>query len=129
MNLKVSFPEGLKVNAEYNGFVHKTDQPVAGGGDGSAPSPFDMFLASIGTCAGIYILGFCKQRGIDASEVEIHQSMEFDPIKRMISKINLEIRVPDSFPEKYKAALINSANLCAVKKHLENPPEFHVYTN
>ena len=98
-------------------------------GEGAAPAPFDLFLASIGTCAGIYVLGFCQQRGIDAAGIELVQSMEFDPVKRMISKINLEIKLPDSFPEKYKNAVMQTAGLCAVKKHLENPPEFNVYTS
>ncbi len=129
MDMRIYFPGGLKVNADYNGFIHKTDQPVMGGGEGSAPAPFDFFLSSIGTCAGIYVLGFCQQRNIDAKDIEIIQSMEFDPIKRMISKINMEIKVPESFPEKYRVALISSANLCAVKKHLESPPEFNVFTS
>lgn len=128
MELRVNFPGGSKVNAEYNGFTHQTDQPVRSGGEGTAPPPFDLFLASLGTCAGIYVLGFCTQRGIETEGVEIVQTMEFDPVKRMISKINMNIKLPDSFPEKYRSAVVNSANLCAVKKHLQDPPEFNIYT-
>ncbi len=129
MDMRIYFPGGQKVNADYNGFTNKTDQPTMGGGDGSAPSPFDLFLSSIGTCAGIYVLGFCQQRKIDAKDIEIIQSLEFDPVKRMIAKVNMDIRVPEGFPEKYRDALIKSANLCAVKKHLESPPEFNVFTS
>ena len=129
MNMRVYFPGGSKVDAEYNGFIHKTDQSIVGGGEGSAPEPFNIFLASLGTCAGIYVLSFCKQRGIDTKGIEIIQSMEFDPIKRMISKINMEIKLPKDFPEKYRTAVINSANLCAVKKHLHDPPEFNIFTS
>jgi ribosomal protein S12 methylthiotransferase accessory factor len=129
MNMRVYFPGGKKVDAEYNGFVIKTDQSKVGGGEGTAPEPFSLFMASLGTCAGIYVLGFCNQRGIATRGIEIIQSMEFDPIKRMIAKINMEIKLPEDFPEKYRAAVINSANLCAVKKHLQDPPEFNIFTS
>lgn len=129
MEMKVYFPEGKKVYAEYNGFTHKTDQPTYAGGDGSAPSPFEMFLASLATCAGIYVLGFCQQRGIDTKGIELIQSVEVNPQTRMIGKLNLEIKLPEGFPEKYRAAVIQSAGLCAVKKHMETPPEFNIFTS
>ena len=126
--MKITFPGGKKVNAEYNGFTHKTDQAIVSGGEGSAPEPFALFLSSIGTCAGIYVLRFCQQRGIDTNGLEIIQSMNFNPLSGMIDKIKLNIILPDDFPDKYKKAVINSANLCAVKKHLENPPRFEIAT-
>ncbi len=122
--LIVTLEEGKKVNAHYNGHIIKTDQPVRGGGEGSAPAPFDLFLASIGTCAGIYIKSFCEQRGISTHNIRIIQKMEYDPNARLFGKIHLEIEVPDDFPEKYKKALISSAELCAVKKHIDTAPEF-----
>jgi len=127
--MRIFFPGGKKVYADYNGFTHQTDQPAMAGGEGTAPTPFDLFLASLGNCAGIYVLGFCQQRGIDPEGIELIQSMEFNPATRLISKINLEIKLPDSFPEKYKKAVAQTASLCAVKRHLENPPEFNVVTN
>lgn len=128
MEMEIYFEENKKVNAKINGNVIKTDQPVKEGGDGSAPEPFNLFLASIGTCAGIYVKRFCDQRGIDSSEVKIIQKMNFNQTKRLIDKIDLEIQLPADFPEKYKKAVINSANLCAVKKHIQESPEFDVYT-
>ncbi len=128
MDMKITFPSGKKVNAEFDGFTHKTDQSPISGGEGSAPEPFSLFLSSIGTCAGIYVLGFCQQRGIDTNGMEIVQSMNFNPFSGLIDKINLNIILPEGFPEKYKKAVINSANLCAVKKHLENPPQFNITT-
>ncbi len=128
MDMKITFPGGKKVNAEYNRFTHKTDQAVTSGGEGSAPEPFSLFLSSIGTCAGIYVLGFCQQRGIDTKGMEIIQSMNFNPSSGMIDKIELKIVLPLGFPDKYKKAVINSANLCAVKKHIERPPEFSITT-
>lgn len=124
--MEIFFDGGKKVNARYNGNVIKTDQPLEGGGEGSAPAPFDLFLASIGTCAGIYVKGFCDQRGIPADNIKIIQTMEYNPETRLIGKINLEIKLPADFPEKYKDAVINVANLCAVKKHLKNPPVIEV---
>lgn len=126
MKMEVFFEDGKKVNARYNGIVIKTDQPLEAGGEGSAPAPFDLFLASIGTCAGIYVKSFCMQRGIPADDIRIIQSMDYDFEKGLIGKINLNIELPDTFPVKYKDAVINVANLCAVKKHLLNPPEIEV---
>ena len=128
MEMEIYFDGNKKVNAKLNGSVIKTDQPAQGGGDGTAPAPFDLFLASLGTCAGIYIKGFCDQRGISSDNIKIIQKMNFNPATRLIDKIDLEIQVPEDFPEKYKDAVINSANLCAVKRHLQQAPEFDVYT-
>jgi len=122
MEMKINFPGGARVNAEFGPHTIITDQ------DGSAPSPFATFLASLGTCAGIYVLGFCKQRGLPSEGVEILQRIRQNPLTGMIDKIDLEIQVPPSFPERYHSALVRSASLCAVKKHMENPPEFDVYT-
>ena len=126
--MTINFDGNKKVNAELNGHIIKTDQSIQGGGEGSAPSPFDLFLASIGTCAGIYVKGFCEQRGISTEGIKITQHLNYDPVKKLIDKINLEINVPKDFPEKYKDAVINAANLCTVKRHLQNPPEFEVLT-
>ena len=124
----VDFPGGARVDAHYGGYTIVTDQPAYGGGEGSAPTPFSLFLASLGTCAGIYVLGFCKQRGLPTQGIRIVQRMESDPATRMISRVELEIQVPPDFPEKYKDALIRSAEQCAVKKHLESPPQMSVTT-
>jgi len=128
MEMQIYFDGKKKVNAKLNGNVIKTDQPAQGGGDGSAPAPFDLFLASIGTCAGIYVKGFCDQRGINSDQIKIIQKMNFNPATRLIDKIDLEIQLPDDFPEKYKDAVIKSADQCAVKRHLQEAPEFEVYT-
>lgn len=127
MSIKITFPGNKKVDALINGYTIHTDQRISDGGDGTAPAPFELFLASIGTCAGIYVLGFCESRGISTEGIEIEQRPIYDPILRRITKIELEIKVPEGFPERYKDALINVANLCAVKKALENPPTFDTY--
>jgi ribosomal protein S12 methylthiotransferase accessory factor len=126
--MRVYFPGGKKVYAEYKGFTHQTDQPVKAGGDASSPAPFDLFLASLGTCAGIYVAGFCEKRGIDPKDIEILQTTRFNPDTKMIDKIDLEIKLPEDFPEKYSKAVVKAAMGCAVKKHIEKPPEFNVFS-
>jgi putative redox protein len=128
MDMIISFPGGVRVNAEFGGYTVQTDQPPQGGGEGSAPTPFALFLSSIGTCAGIYVLGFCKQRGLSTEGVRIVQQAERDPKTGLVGTIRLNIEVPPSFPEKYYDALIRAADQCAVKKHLEHPPQFDVKT-
>ena len=128
MDMTVTFPGGARVDAAFGSHIIRTDQPAHGGGDGSAPAPFSLFLASIGTCAGIYVLGFCRQRGLPTDGIQLVQRMEPDPRTGMIGKISLDIQVPPEFPEKYRDALVRAANQCAVKKHLETPPAFEVKT-
>jgi ribosomal protein S12 methylthiotransferase accessory factor len=127
MKMEITLDGKKRINALYNGYVIKTDQPEEDGGDASAPAPFDLFLASIGTCAGIYVKVFCDKRNIPTDNIKILQSMEFNQETRLISNIKLEIKLPIDFPEKYKDAVINVANLCAVKKHLKTPPEIGVF--
>ncbi len=129
MSIKIVLSGNKRVDAIMpSGFIIRTDQPVKEGGDGTAPAPFELFLASIGTCAGIYIVGFCESRNIPYEGIEIEQKLIYDPIQKKISKIVLEIVVPRDFPEKYHGALLNAVNLCAVKKTIENKPEFETYT-
>ncbi len=128
MEMEIKFPGGARVQAAMDGFVVETDQPVQGGGDGSAPTPFSLFLASIGTCAGIYVLSFCKQRNLPTEGLSLRQQVSYDHATHMVSQIDLEIVTPPGFPEQYLPALIKTAGLCAVKKHLENPPKITVTT-
>src|SRR5688572_10320526 len=123
MDIEITFPGGLEVDANLGGMIIPTNQ------DGTAPTPFALFLASIGTCAGIYVLNFCKQRGLPTENIRIVQRMQTNPFTRMVEKVELDIQVPPTFPEKYKAAVIRAADQCAVKKHLENPPVFDVHTS
>ena len=125
-DMKVNFPGGKKVNAEYKGFVIKTDQPVYQGGEGTAPAPFDLFLASIATCAGYYVLAFCQSRSLSYEDVSIILKKERNPGTKRIVKIFIHINLPAGFPEKYKSAVIKSVNSCSVKIHMLHPPEFLV---
>lgn len=124
----ISFPGGACVDAACGDLVIRTDQPVSGGGNGSAPTPFDLFLASLGTCAGIYVLSFCQQRGLSTDDIRIVERVEMDGETHLVSEVTLEIQLPADFPEKYAPALIRAADLCAVKRHLEHPPAINVVT-
>lgn len=126
MEMKITFPGGKKVNAELGGRIVATDQPVAAGGDGTAPTPFEYFLASLGTCAGIYVLSFCQERAIDTEGLALSQRMEFqmEEGKRKLARVVMDITLPPGFPEKYRNAIVKTAGLCTVKKVLADPPEF-----
>ncbi len=125
-DIKVTFPGGKRVDALYKGFHIKTDQPVYQGGEGSAPAPFDLFMASIATCAGIYVLSFCQNRNIPTDDLTLSMRSERNPDTKRIDRISIDIHLPADFPEKYTNAVIKSVNGCAVKVHMQNPPVFEV---
>ena len=128
MDIRVSFPGGVRVDAELgqNGTMIRTDQSKLSGGEGSAPEPYQLFLASIGTCAGLYVLRFCQSRDLPADGIELVQRQEYDESGKRLTKVSLTIEVPDGFPAKYRRALIRAAGLCSVKKAIADPPEFEV---
>jgi putative redox protein len=127
--MEITFDGGKVVTAHTQGHSIKTDQPVDNGGGNSAPSPYDLFLASIGTCAGIYIKSFCDNRNIPTEGIKIIQSYEWNKETGLPVHIKLDIKLPAGFPEKYKASLIHVADLCKVKKTMANPPTFELITS
>jgi putative redox protein len=127
--MEITFEGGKVVTAHSHGHVIKTDQPVSSGGQNSAPSPFELFLASIGTCAGIYVKSFCENRKIPTNDIRIVQSTEYDDESGLPTNIKLDIKLPADFPEKYKDALISVAELCKVKKTIASPPVFEIVTS
>lgn len=127
--MKIVFPGGKEVDAFYKGFTIKTDQALHNGGDGSNPQPFDLFLASIGTCAGSYILSFCDERSISTKNICLFLQTEKNKETKMIDRIRIEIKIPVEFPEKYRKAIIRAAELCAVTKHLKKPPNIDIVIN
>jgi putative redox protein len=127
MDIRVTFPGGKRVDAQLGRHVIHTDQPPAQGGNDEAPAPFDLFLASLGTCAGIYVLGFCQARGLSTDAIELVQRHETDETGHL-TKVTLDILLPPSFPEKYRVAVARAAENCRVKKALAAPPEIAVRT-
>ena len=128
MKMEIISAGGKKVNALYKGFTIKTDQSKEYDGDESAPEPFDMFLASIGTCAAINVIVFCQRHSINTEKIKLILLFERNQETKMIERIKIEIQLPGGFPEKYKNAVSRAADLCSVKKHMFNPPEFEIYT-
>ena len=126
--MKVTFPGGRRVNVSYGDFEIATDQSLKHGGDASAPEPFDLFLASLASCAGAYVAGFCGKRNISTDGLELVQRWDRDSKGRLV-KITIQIEVPDACPEKYHDALVRAANQCAVKRLFDDPPEVVVETS
>ena len=126
MDIEVSFPGGKRVNAHLGEFEIATDQPQELGGGNAAPAPYDVFLASLASCAGIYVLGFCQARGIPTEGLRLIQRHEYDPATKLVRRVSIELHLPTDFPEKYRAAIIRTAEGCKVKKTLASPPVFEV---
>ncbi len=127
--MQITFDGGKVITAHFRNHAVRTDQPPASGGEDAAPSPFELFLASIGTCAGIYVKSFCDNRQIPADKIKIVQTVENDKETGLPVNILLDIQLPPDFPEKYKASVIHVAELCKVKKSIKNPPEFRIVTS
>jgi ribosomal protein S12 methylthiotransferase accessory factor len=128
MAMEISFPGGKKVDAAFKGFTIKTDQSEKDGGEGSAPTPSFLFLSSLGTCAGLYALNFCEKRKIDTQKLRLVLDFKTHKKTHMVEKIRLTLTLPPDFPEKYTAAIVKAMDLCYVKKHLHEPPEFETIT-
>ncbi len=126
MEMEISFDGGKRVNSNYKGFTVETDQPRDEGGDGTAPEPYDLFLASLGTCAGVYVVYFCEKRNILTDGIKM--TLEFDKNDRshLIEEIRMNIQLPSEFPEKYRQAVVRAAQMCTVKRSLVDPPRFNV---
>jgi ribosomal protein S12 methylthiotransferase accessory factor len=125
-DIAISFPGGKRVDARIGPFVVHTDQPADMGGEGSAVAPFDLFLASLATCAGLYVLGFCQARGLSTDGLALYQRVEVDPATKLPRRIRLEVALPPSFPETYRAAILRAAEGCKVKKTIAASPSIEV---
>jgi putative redox protein len=124
--IRVTFPGGLRADAEYKGFVVKTDQPVNHGGGGTALAPYDLFLVSIAACAGFYTVAFCKEREIPTDKAAVVMRTEKDPESKLIGKITLEVQLPADFPEKYKRAIVKAVDTCTVTLNIMKAPAFEI---
>ncbi|WP_031480224.1 OsmC family protein [Maridesulfovibrio frigidus] len=124
--IEIEFGSGKKLKATGEDFVINTDQPVAGGGEGSAPNPLDLFISSLATCAAHYARKFCDSRDLSIDGLSLTVEYDQHPETAMISKVQYQLSLPEGFPEKYKAALLRTIDLCTVKKHLLNSPSFEL---
>jgi putative redox protein len=126
MDIRVTFPGGRRVDASFGNHVLHTDQTPEHGGEGAFPEPYDLFLASLATCAGVYVLGFCLARGISTEGIEIVQRHRFAGDTHRLESVELELSLPAAFPDKYRAAVVRAAEGCKVRKTLATPPDVHV---
>ena len=126
MIMEITSPGGVRIEARYKGHTVVTDQPVKAGGEDSAPAPFDLFLASIGTCAGYYAFQFCRQREIPTDGLAVTLEPVHDPERHRVARIRIDVRLPPAFPDKYRPAILRAIDQCAVKRHIVEPPEFEV---
>ena len=126
--MEITFPGGVQVNAHFKDFNVCTDQPAVNGGQGSAPSPFDLFLASLGTCAGFFALRFCQQRELPTAGMRLSLTSDRNPETKRLDRVEITLHLPEGFPEKYRSAVIRATDQCAVKKALLDPPEIEVVT-
>jgi ribosomal protein S12 methylthiotransferase accessory factor len=123
MEMTVSFPGGVAVVADYKGFVIRTDQPVEDGGANSAPSPYDLFIASLGTCAGFYALRFCQQRQLPTAGLELRVALDRNPESGRLDRVAIDLRLPEGFPARYRTAIVRAVDQCSIKRALLDPPE------
>lgn len=126
--MEITFPGGVQVNAQFKGFEVATDQPERNGGQNMAPSPFDFFLASLGTCAGFFALRFCQQRDLTTEGLRLQLTAEHDAETKHLDRVQITMHLPAGFPEKYRSAIIRATDQCAVKKALLDPPEIELVT-
>lgn len=126
--LEISFPGGRRVDARVGEHTLHTDQPPDNGGTNTAPSPFELFLASIGTCAGIFVQGFCAKRGIAVEDLRIQQHVDFDE-RGVLRSVDLHVQVPPDFPERYRDAIVQVIEQCSVKRAIAAQPTFSVHVS
>jgi ribosomal protein S12 methylthiotransferase accessory factor len=123
----VTFPGRKRVDAQVGAHVVRTDQPLAGGGEDSAPTPFALFAASLATCAGIFVVGFCQKRGLPTEGIRVLERLHHG-VDGVLAGVDIDIEVPASFPEKYRDALVRVADQCSVKRAIQAQPRFQVRT-
>lgn len=126
MDIEVTFPGGKRVDATVGAFTVRTDQPTELGGEGSAIAPFELFLASLATCAGVYALGFCQARKLPTEGLKLTQRYELDPETKLPTSIALTLQLPDGFPEMYRGAIVRAVEGCKVKRTVSATPRFEV---
>ena len=127
--IKLNFGENKKIDVVMGDTVIPTDQSLANGGDASAPEPFQLFLASIAACVGIYALEFCRNRNISTRGMDLVMECERDPAQKRYTKMSFDLTLPEGFPEKFRNVIVRAMDLCAVKKHIVNAPEFEITTS
>jgi ribosomal protein S12 methylthiotransferase accessory factor len=118
--LEIRLEEDERVVATWGGHELVTDQ------NESAPTPFDLFLASVGTCTGYYVARFCRSRQLDPTGIRIRERTVEEGTTHRLARIEIEVALPPEFPARYREAVLRAAGQCAVKRALESPPVVEV---
>jgi ribosomal protein S12 methylthiotransferase accessory factor len=126
MELQVSLDGDKRVSTRVGNHTITTDQPVKSGGADSAPAPFDLFLASIATCAGFFVQSYCQSKQIDTTGIGVTLSTRRDPESKKITALVTTIDIPPHLPAHLHKTLCKVAAQCAVTKTIESQPEFIV---
>lgn len=125
-DIQVTFGAGKRVSARVGNHTVHTDQPSADGGNDEAPGPFELFLASLATCAGYYVLAFCRTRDLSTDGIALRQHVDVDPTTHLPNRVSLTITLPASFPEKYRHGVIRAAESCKVKRTIAAVPTWEI---
>ncbi|MCG9731509.1 OsmC domain/YcaO domain-containing protein [Shewanella sp. Isolate13] len=128
MEIKVNFLDNLRLEAKFDDFTVTADQPIRYKGDGSAPSPFDYFLASSALCAAYFIKVYCKARDIPTENIRLSQNNIVDPEDRYNQIFQIQVELPEDISDKDRQGILRSIERCTVKKVVQTGPEFKIET-
>lgn len=128
MEIKVNFLDNLRLEAKFDDFTVIADQPIRYKGDGSAPSPFDYFLASSALCAAYFVKVYCNARDIPTDDIRLSQNNIVDPENRYDQTFQINVELPDTISEKDRVGILRSIDRCTVKKVVQQSPTFAIET-
>jgi ribosomal protein S12 methylthiotransferase accessory factor len=126
VEIKVNFLEKLRLEAKFDDFTLIADQPIRYKGDGSAPSPFDYFLASSALCAAYFVRVYCLSRDIPTEGIRISQNNIVDPQDRYKQVFQINVELPDGISDKDREGILRSIDRCTVKKVVQAGPDFKI---
>jgi len=126
MQINVRFLDNLRLEASFDDFKLVTDQPVRYKGDGTAPSPFDYFLASSALCAAYFVKLYCKSRNIPTEDIRLTQDNIVDPENRYKQIFNIQVEIPESISQRDREGIIRAIDRCTVKKTVQESPGFKI---
>ncbi|MBE7927655.1 OsmC domain/YcaO domain-containing protein [Pseudomonas saudiphocaensis] len=124
MEIKVNFLDNLRLEAKFDDFTVVADQPIRYKGDGSAPGPFDYFLASSALCAAYFVKLYCQTRGIPTENIRLSQNNIVDPENRYKQIFKIQVELPADISDKDRQGILRSIDRCTVKKVVQTGPEF-----
>ena len=124
MEIKVNFLDNLRLEAKFDDFTVVADQPIRYKGDGSAPGPFDYFLASSALCAAYFVKLYCQTRAIPTENIRLSQNNIVDPENRYNQIFKIQVELPADISEKDRQGILRSIDRCTVKKVVQAGPEF-----